>query len=1331
MLRLIKTIFFLLFSLTIQAQEQNTSVVPTILPPSPTAYELGKYGQINVGTFTGTPNISVPLYTYKTKNLSIPISLSYNSNGILVDQMESNVGLGWSLNAGGVINRVVRGKQDEGRSISPISEDNDCYSENFITYMSNNQLLDTQPDLYSYNFQGQSGQFVFDKYNKAVLVPHNNLKIEKLDNHGFKIITDDGTEYLFYDIEYSTWENPEVPTSVATGWYLSKIIHPQGDIINFTYRETIYTYITNISRSLPVKIAEERCGDDGYRSTELTEQNTFNTLSIVGKVIESISSTEAIFGSLNFQHIYNPNLVGSFLIKGFQVNDSKQNNLENTVFNYLVPENKRIFLSECIFKDTSKRYSFEYENPQDLVERLSNSTDLWGFYNGKGGDYPDPNIHKELYRSNDLIIKQVKIKTTGDKRADQEFAKKGILKKIVYPTKGYNEFEYESNSVMGTITSPLQLEDKTIKLYNHGYGSEILTDSFEFENKVEYEAEIEATIISDGYDSGNNTFPEGDVDIAVTVENLVNPGANMTYYTTSYNQPNIKSYKFAPNTNYRITVVYTPGIQTTARVKFNYCIGGGVESIGAIPVGGLRIKEERTFDTELNRSDIKHYYYGTKDNLNVSSGVEGIKMNLITDDVIKRLCYGGILPPGFPFLVTTRIFTVHSNSIYQFYKSNGNSSTTYKNVTISHGGSNFENGGEELYYSTSSDIKPVACLGNSLLSAPWTNASWDNGLLLKKTIFNDKLITLNEIVYNYKLEDQYTKQVTGIAYDFKYNPIYGYSMNDIRAIEHLNINKYSTNSYWFYLESEQNTQYDLNGSNPISTIITYKYNNPVHLKLSSQTTTNSTGEKIETKYFYPSDPEMIAEPFRNELIAKNMIGKVLDTQVLKKGVKLSEQKTIYNQNASTNGLLLPESIYINKGQNAIDLNIDKKITFNKYDNKGNILQYTQEGGSPVSIIWGYNKTQPIAKIDNATYVSISSDLINAIETASSGNGTEENLLIALNNLRTSLPGAMVTTYTYIPLVGVSTITDPKGNKMIYTYNSFGRLQYVKDKNLNILQKYCYNYKGQQIDCNINFASGVVYKSTARSGSFTRNNCASGEIGSSVVYSLAEGVETSTVSQADADSKGLARFNSDGQVYANTNGICTIPPPAAPTGLTFTSATATSLNFSWIAVAGAISYKIYKNGLDTGITSSTNTGSLSGLTSSTAYSIQIVAINASGISALSSVVSMSTTSAAISNSCYVNFNRLSGTCVLYKNGSSYLSRSISGTSSGTLAAGDTFYVALNATTTYYKSITITSSVRGVLYDYGPNKTGSSVTSGTFTKTGSETITIDCTTTDMLD
>jgi len=121
-----------------------------------------------------------------------------------------------------------------------------------------------------------------------------------------------------------------------------------------------------------------------------------------------------------------------------------------------------------------------------------------------------------------------------------------------------------------------------------------------------------------------------------------------------------------------------------------------------------------------------------------------------------------------------------------------------------------------------------------------------------------------------------------MATDIRYNSLYNFPSPNYRNIVHLNISKYTTNSYWFYLESESNTQYDSEGQNPVTTLTNYKYNNPSHLKLSSQTVTNSLNEQLETKYFYPQDPEMANEPFRNELISKNMIRKVLDTQTLKK-----------------------------------------------------------------------------------------------------------------------------------------------------------------------------------------------------------------------------------------------------------------------------------------------------------------------------------------------------------------------------------------------------------------------------------------------------------------
>ncbi|WP_281925892.1 DUF5977 domain-containing protein, partial [Flavobacterium collinsii] len=66
----------------------------------------------------------------------------------------------------------------------------------------------------------------------------------------------------------------------------------------------------------------------------------------------------------------------------------------------------------------------------------------------------------------------------------------------------------------------------------------------------------------------------------------------------------------------------------------------------------------------------------------------------------------------------------------------------------------------------------------------------------------------------------------------------------------------------------------------------------------------------------------------------------------------------------------------------------------------------------------------------------------------------------------------------------------------------------------------------------------TFRSIALSGSFTKNNCPVGGVGSSVFFSQVAGAKTSTDSQADADAKGLELFNTNGLNNANANGYCT-------------------------------------------------------------------------------------------------------------------------------------------------------------------------------------------------
>jgi YD repeat-containing protein len=54
----------------------------------------------------------------------------------------------------------------------------------------------------------------------------------------------------------------------------------------------------------------------------------------------------------------------------------------------------------------------------------------------------------------------------------------------------------------------------------------------------------------------------------------------------------------------------------------------------------------------------------------------------------------------------------------------------------------------------------------------------------------------------------------------------------------------------------------------------------------------------------------------------------------------------------------------------------------------------------------------------------------------------------------------MTTYTYDPLIGITTTTDPKSEVSFYEYDTFSRLMNIKDKDGNIIKHMDYHYKGQ-------------------------------------------------------------------------------------------------------------------------------------------------------------------------------------------------------------------------------------------------------------------------------
>jgi hypothetical protein len=91
---------------------QTNISLPTVIPPSPELAQLSKVGALSAGLHTGSANVSIPLYSFLVNSVTVNIALSYNSNGVRVDEIPSRAGMGWNLIAGGVVSRIIRDEPD-------------------------------------------------------------------------------------------------------------------------------------------------------------------------------------------------------------------------------------------------------------------------------------------------------------------------------------------------------------------------------------------------------------------------------------------------------------------------------------------------------------------------------------------------------------------------------------------------------------------------------------------------------------------------------------------------------------------------------------------------------------------------------------------------------------------------------------------------------------------------------------------------------------------------------------------------------------------------------------------------------------------------------------------------------------------------------------------------------------------------------------------------------------------------------------------------------------------------------------------------------------------
>lgn len=160
------------------------SFVPNVILPSPETRALFRSIDYSMNNSNGVIPIEIPLYTIQCGSISLPITLTYSTTGRKVSDVTGAVGLGWSLNTGGMVSRTVYGCPDETYNFpTGLKKANEYNLRNFADYdflatlvhfdrsspNYSDHYLDTEYDIFSYSVGSHSGSFVL-KENQPVML---------------------------------------------------------------------------------------------------------------------------------------------------------------------------------------------------------------------------------------------------------------------------------------------------------------------------------------------------------------------------------------------------------------------------------------------------------------------------------------------------------------------------------------------------------------------------------------------------------------------------------------------------------------------------------------------------------------------------------------------------------------------------------------------------------------------------------------------------------------------------------------------------------------------------------------------------------------------------------------------------------------------------------------------------------------------------------------------------------------------------------------------------------------------------------------------------------
>ncbi|MBC6427303.1 MAG: PKD domain-containing protein [Ekhidna sp.] len=994
--------------------------------------------------YDGVVSVSVPLYEAQANNgATVPVSLQYNAGGIRVNEVSGVAGLGWQLIAGGAITRVMRGEPDEQARFT------ETLSYHKMSQLrENTKYYDFEKDLFYFSFPGGSGRFIF------------------------------GSDYV-------TWSNQKYTDDP----FYNQCMNRYRSDYNSCY------YPCRYSERNSHETCHARC------SSNNCQKRTNGQAGLSFDKFHALPSSD-----LKIEFVKNSDLNSHFIITDIYGNKyyfgQTYSSRETTTTNY---------------KDNRDNTSYVRENERQFIS-------TWHLDRIVYANQPESNGIDLRYIGRTLIEEErsymaglgdsyqsclVSCSTDDNcnhcmrKRYDINYFKSTITAKYVsviqFP-KGKVEFKY--NFSRFDLSDGVRLTSVQLKDHNNREVSTTNLNQSYFDARNSY------------YKGGKNTFAFGEKRYRLRLNSLVKDGlavykfgyindnnelhvggANKyelpprgSYYTDHWGFYNggphqgSQSRLYVWNAEYRNRSSYiTKGMNKSPNgyaranilTKVTFPTGGSQEFTYGSHAnhGGVRIGAIRHFDKNRNLvSGTSYTYYdenqaprtttyvGYKFKYWRSGGVGvGKKQFALIQYPASNIWEVSGPSNGYGRVRETSI--LDRNYVDHYFKDLRDRPLVIeekKHVII-------DKINESIRFSDNDFVE------NNYPFSPASQSYYDRGIEWKTIIYDEgnKKVSETEYKYEHEKRPDYTVRNHTFHY-FKYEEHENWLGRDKRIKFHYEVPTYSITTRNIYLDYSVTKSYDNDGVSLMTTTKTDYIYNHNHETLPVQVITmNSGGENhaVNQRIYYPfssfiPEKRLLKSSVLSSMVGRHMIGVPIVTEYQ---VKLPSHSSYRTSSVSLNDY----RIFSNKIQ-----------LYKRYS-----LSLSQPGR------WNSSDLENISIMSYHTNGLVSSNL-------SSRDGITTNYIYDAQGYllsETVDPGVeslkRTISYTYQPLVGVKTVTNPTGETITYEYDNRNRLHLIRDEDNNIIKRYRYNYGNERntMSAAINVTAGTVYVGQRKSFSVSGLN----------------------------------------------------------------------------------------------------------------------------------------------------------------------------------------------------------------------------------------------------